>query len=184
MIPATGFCIHLKRQRQEKRKGEPNSRTIGTYRCYWNAEEIPDLTGQIVERGGPGDNTTAIGNEFDRRIKAGLYPLAIQNGTKYKTIGYADSEDPKAIPRPGILVAQTEERVAILLHPAQNYFWSVGCLNPASGLTNADSQINYKDSRMRIIAIIEAIKERIAPKSKKGGTPLPKVVLLIEGEPT
>lgn len=178
-VPSTGFCIHLKRIRQETRATAGFSRTVGDYQCYWNGTKINGLAGQIVERGGPGDNTTAIGNNRDRRIRAGTYPLAIQDGTNYKTYGYTNDEN---IPKPGLLLKRTEERTAILLHPGKNYISSIGCLNPASGLTDARSQINFQNSRSQVIAIIDAMQTKMGAGFPKAGT-IPDAVILIEGEP-
>ncbi len=178
-IPATGFCIHLQRIRQEKRASAGFARTVGEYQCYWNGTVVGGLAGQIVERGGPGDNTTAVGDNRDLRIREGTYPLAIQAGTNYKTYGYSDDE---SIPKPGLLLKKTQERTAILLHPGKNYISSIGCLNPASGLTNANSQINFADSRRQVIAIIDAMEARMGDDFPKSGT-IPDAVILIEGEP-
>lgn len=183
-IPATGFCIHLVRKRQEKRAGM-TPRTVGEYQCYWNGQALKEVSGQMVECGGPGDNTTAIGNKYDRRIAAGSYSLIIHDGEKYQTYGYSSGTLTSDGPKPGLLLGRTGERSAILIHPAQNYRWSVGCINPSSGLKNADSQINYKDSRMRVIAIIEAMKSCLGKKfPTKAGTTIPDTVMLIEKEPS
>ncbi|TLD71711.1 hypothetical protein FEM03_06115 [Phragmitibacter flavus] len=178
-IAAQGFCIHLKRIRQEKRSGIAYARTIGEYTCYWNGVAIKNLRGQIVERGGPGDNTTAIGDNQDRRIAAGTYTLAIQDGTNYKTYGYTSGKDR---PRPGLLLQKTEERTAILIHPGENYLSSIGCLNPTDGLKDANSKINFTDSRQRVIDIIEAMKAKLGTRFPKSGR-ISDAVILIEGEP-
>ncbi len=178
-IPTTGFCIHLQRIRQEIRAAAGFARTVGEYQCYWNGTKIGALTGQIVERGGPGDNTTAIGNNRDRRIREGTYPLAIQDGTNYKTYGYTKNE---SIPKPGLLLKGTDERTAILLHPGKNYISSIGCLNPATGLTNASSQIDFADSRRQVIAIINAMQTKMGAKFPRSGT-IPEATILIQGEP-
>ena len=183
-VPAKGFCIHLRRQRQEKRSGRPHARTVGDYQCYWNGQAIAGLSGQLVERQGPGSNTDAVGNAKDLRIAAGSYPLAVHDGTKYQTFGYKTSQSHSATPKPGLLLKKTGERDAILIHPGMDYVWSVGCLNPASNLTDAASGINFADSRRQVITIIEAMQARMGntfPKS--GGAPIPDAVILIEGEP-
>jgi hypothetical protein len=138
----------------------------------------------MVERGGPGDNTTAVGNLQDLRIAAGTYPLALHIGTKYKTNGYSPSLSHTALPRPGLLLKQTGERTAILIHPGMDYVWSVGCLNPASGLVNAKSSISFTDSRARVISIIDELKNRIGPGfPSAAGKTIPGAIVVIEGEP-
>lgn len=183
-IPKSGFVIHLRRIRQEKRASKAYPRTVGEYACFWNGKAIPGLEGQIVERGGPGDNTDAVGNKRDLRIAQGTYRLAVHRGTKYATRGYSTSSSHTALQRPGILLKDTGERDAILIHPGMDYVWSVGCLNPGSGLTSTKSAVNFSDSRKRVIAIIDALKEKIGgdfPNS--GGAPIPGAVIVIEGEP-
>lgn len=183
-VPTSGFCIYLRRVRQEQRASMSFSRTVGEYQCYWNGAPLQGLAGQIVERGGPGDNTDEIGDLRDRRIVAASYPVAIQNGTKYKTYHY-DSQDktPTGRPKPGLLVEKTDEREAILIHPGNGYLSSIGCLNPATALKNANSNIDFSDSRSRVIAIIEAMKSAMGDKFPKSGR-IPDTTILIEGEPT
>lgn len=180
-VPATGFCIYLQRIRQEQRAGAAFPRTVGNYQCYWNGAAIAGLTGQIVERGGPGNNTTAIGDNRNLRIRKGAYPLAIQDGNHYKTYRY--NTDGTAPPKPGVLLEETEERSAILLHPGKDYLSSVGCLNPASGLSDADSRINFDDSRRQVIAIIDAMAAKAGAKFPRSGR-IPDAVIVIIGEPT
>jgi hypothetical protein len=179
-VPTTGFCIRLVRKREEKRPSKPYPRTVGEYECFWDGVAIPALRGQMVERGGPGDNTTAIGNNRDLRIRQGVYRLMIHNGTKYKTYGYAANGD--GSPKPGLLLNEddTGERSAILIHPGADYVSSIGCLNPATGLTNASSAIDFSDSRKRVIAIIEGIKAKMGGAFPKSGM-IPDAVILIEG---
>lgn len=182
-IPAKGFCIHLKRVRQERRSSKPFSRTIGDYQCFWNGAAIDALKGQLVERGGPGDNTTELGNNRDLRILEGTYPLAVQDGLKYKTHSFDRQNTGKSgTPKPGLLVEETDERTAILIHPGSDYLSSVGCLNPASGLTDSNSKIDFADSRERTIAIIEAMKAKIGAKFPRSRA-IPDAVMIIEGEP-
>lgn len=182
-IPDTGFCIHLVRRREEQRQGW-KPRTVGDYKCYWNGKVLDGLSGQMVECGGPGDNTTAIGNKHDRRIAAGTYSLIIHDGGKYKTYGYTDSELATKGPKPGLLLGGTNQRSYILIHPGQNYRWSVGCINPASGLKNADSNINYKDSRKQVINLIESMKKHLGKDfPTKAGKTIPNATIIIEKEP-
>ncbi|HEV7252449.1 MAG TPA: hypothetical protein VGN97_05035 [Mesorhizobium sp.] len=183
-IPAKGFCIYLQRKREEKRTTRKYGRTVGEYRCYWDGQTIAGLSGQLVERQGPGDNTDAVGNAKDLRIAAGTYPLAVHDGAKYQTLNYASSGSPSAKPKPGLLVKGTGERDYILVHPGMDYVWAVGCLNPASGLADANSKISYSDSRQQVIALIDAMKARLGGQfPKKAGATIPGAVIVITGEP-
>jgi len=183
-IPEVGYCISIKRELTERRESKNFSRTIGEYQCYWNGAPLPSLNGQIVERQGPGNNTKAIGDAQDLRIAAGTYGLAIHYGKKYRTTGYSESTEYSEIPRPGLLLLGTQERTYILLHPAQDYVASVGCLNTASGLLDANSSISYKDSRARVIAIIDSMKELIGHSFPvNDGSSIPGAIIVISGEP-
>ena len=176
-IPQTGFCIHLKRDRQEQVRGRV--RTVGDYECYWNGSRLRDLSGQILEPGGPGDNTSSVGGNYDRRVEAGIYPLFIQNGTRYKTYDYSDDG---SRPNPGLLLGSTEERVAILIHPGSGFLSSEGCLNPASGNRGPASAINFAGSREKVIEFIEVMKEKLGARFPASGR-IPGAVIVIEGEP-
>jgi len=180
-MPSEGFCIRVRRLRQEEREEMGYSRTVAEYRCYWDGAPIHDLDGQMIERGGPGDNS-GVGVAEHRRIAEGTYPLAIHGGTKYKTYGYAAGGSPL----PGLALLDTGERSYILIHPAHHqhgYVSSIGCLNPAVGLTNAASKIHLTDSRNRAIAIIEGLKAKLGREFPRGG-PIPGAVVVIEGEPS
>jgi hypothetical protein len=183
-LPKSRFVMVVSRTRVERRAGRRYARTVGTYNCYWDGVALPLVSGQVVERDGPGDNTTAIGDAQDRRIAAGEYPLAIQAGPKYRTSGYSSGISHTAIPRPGLLLTGTGQRTAILIHPARDYLWSVGCLNLASGLTDASSPIHFGDSRARVVAVIDAIRARLNGRfPTAAGATIPDAVTLIEGEP-
>jgi len=182
-IPSDGFCIHIKRLRQEKRTLANHARTVADYQCFWNGAAIDELKGQIVERGGPGDNSTEIGDNRDLRIRQGAYRLAIHNGGNYKTYGYKENGTTyEEKPKPALLLMDTDERSAILIHPGEDYVRSIGCLNPASGLTNADSAINFINSRTQVINIIKALKLKMGTNLPKSGV-IPDATVLIEGEP-
>ncbi len=181
-VPATGFCIHLRRIRQQKRARVTHARTIGEYQCWWNGTLLPGLAGQMVERNGPGDNS-ASGVKNHRRICEGTYRLRIHAGERYMTYGYAG----EGFPMPGLLLdeSDTSVRSAILIHPCHHdhgYLSSIGCLNPASGLTTAASKIKLPDSRARVIALIEAMKSKLGSAFPRKGL-IPGAVIVIEGEP-
>jgi hypothetical protein len=180
-IPATGFCLYLRRVREEQRDGFNFARTVGEYQCYWNGEPIADLAGQMAERNGPGDNT-ASGVKNHRRIEEGAYPLAVHDGGRYKTFHYAKSGEPL----PGLAVRKTNQRTDILIHPCHHdhgYVSSIGCINPAVGLEDADSKIDLADSRGRVIAIIDRMKEKYGADFPDEEATIPDALLVIEGEP-
>jgi hypothetical protein len=143
------------------------------------------MRGQIVECGGPGDNTDEVGDAQDRRVVAGVYPLAVHAGAKYRTFGYTASEETRAKPRPALLLTDTDEREAILIHPSSGYLWSVGCLNPCSALVDATSNIDYRDSRRRVIAIVDSVVALLGQRMHKTpGRRIPDACIFIDGEPT
>jgi hypothetical protein len=156
---------------------------VGEYQCYWDGAPVEELKGLMVERGGPGDNTTEVGDNRDLRIKAGAYRLAIHSGGRYRTYGYNEQEPAyERHPNPGLLLMDTDERTWILIHPGEDYVKSIGCLNPASTLADADSAVAFADSRGRVIAIIEGIRSRLGSKFPKSGA-IPGATIFIEGEP-
>ncbi len=181
-IPAKGFCILIQRIREEKRSPDFSfARTVSDYQCYWNGEAVHDLGGQIVERNGPSDNTST-GISGHRRIEAGQYRLSIHAGESYKTYNYAK----EGSPLPGLLLMDTGKRSWILIHPCHHdhgYISSIGCLNPAAGLKDASSRINLKDSRARVIAMIEGMKAKMGGAFPKEGA-IPGATVLITGEPS
>jgi hypothetical protein len=76
----------------------------------------------------------------------------------------------------------TRERKYVLIHPGEDYVKSVGCLNPATGLMNADSAIGFADSRKRVIDMIEAMKSRLGSGFPNSGV-IRDACIVIEGEP-
>lgn len=181
--PDTGFCVHVRRLRVEQR---PNHvpRTVGEYQCLWWGQPIAGLSGQMVECGGPGDNTDEIGDELDRRVTAGSYPLAVHASFKYRTFGYTANIDTKAKPRPALRLDSTHEREGILIHPSSGYIWSTGCLNPCSGLQHPGSNIDYRDSRSRVIAIIDGLAACLGARMpRRPDAAIPEAHVWIEGEP-
>jgi murein DD-endopeptidase MepM/ murein hydrolase activator NlpD len=175
-VITTGFCIVLKRTEQQSRG--VSKRTVGTYACYWNGEAIPDLSGQMAECPGPGNNTAAKGGKYDLRIKAGTYRIANHLGSKYRT----DYE--KGQRRPGLWVADTDERSAILIHPGNGFLSSVGCINPTTNLAKGSEDIDYADSTKRVIAIIKAMRDRLPAWRNEYAAVIPDAFLVIQGEPT
>jgi hypothetical protein len=182
MIPPTGFCISLQRIRQEKRTTKAYPRTVGNYTCYWNGTVLAGLNGQIVERGGPGDNSATVGRSKHLRIREGAYPLSTHDGEGYRTSGYSSG---RRKPKPGILLQDTGDRSAIIIHPGEDYLWSIGCLNPGFNLHDANSSVEFNDSRDRVIAIIEAMKAKMGARfPRRGDATIPDAIIVIQGEPT
>ena len=115
-----------------------------------------------------------------RCVEPGIYPLSTQDGDKYCTLGYTSNTNPAALRRPALLLRNTNKRVGILLHPARNFLWSVGCINPAKALKTAASDIDFIDSRTRIIAIIDDLKSYLGPAfPNKNGRPVPNATIVI-----
>ena len=179
-IPDQGFCIYLKRIRQEKRAGIGFARTIGNYTCYFSGEAVAGLTGQMVEAGGPGNNSS---KGKDCRVKQGTYPLATHIGPRYRTFGWQELH---LLPALELDMGKTSPRTGILIHPchdsADHYLSSIGCLNPASGLVDANSDVDLEDSLNRTLALIGEIQKAYSKLPKEGD--IPNAMIIIEGEPS
>lgn len=179
-ITGNGWEFHI--IRKEEQKAGDKYRTVGNYQIYHNgvAQTGPGMKGMVAERGGPGDNQEA---ENKRRIEQGLYTLYTQSGTKYVTIGYKESDSFTAIPRPGIELGNTGNRTEILIHPGRGFLSSVGCINPCTNLPNAGEPIDFIPSRLRVIAIINDMKNFIAGFPTSNGKKIPNAFVVIDGEP-
>jgi hypothetical protein len=180
-----GYVLCIDRIRMEKRQNMNYPRTVGVYQAYFNGEKIPEISGMVCERQGPGDNGV-IGQNQHQRIKAGAYPLFTHAGAsgKFCTIGYTKSPAIGATPRPALRVGNTGRREGILVHPAQGYLWSIGCLNLTSPLKAAQDNIDYVDSRSRIIALIDNISKLLGDQFPHGNDEETKAVLLIRDHDT
>jgi len=114
------------------------------------------------------------------RIKQGTYPLAVHVGPSYRTFKWKENHVLPALGLEG-----TDPRDGILIHPchddAHHYLSSIGCINPASGLTTAESGVDLQDSLDRTLAIIGAIQNAYNTLPKEGT--IPNAVIIIEGEP-
>jgi len=167
--------LRIKRLEEQARSGR--RRTVGTYQVFHDGAAVTGLGGFTAETRGPGDNKTT-GNM--RCVEPGIYPLSTQDGDKYCTLGYTSNTNPAALRRPALLLRNTNKRVGILLHPARNFLWSVGCINPAKALKTAASDIDFIDSRTRIIAIIDDLKSYLGPAfPNKNGRPVPNATIVI-----
>jgi hypothetical protein len=154
----------VQRVRQERREGEGFSRTIGTYHVMHNGVPVPGLSGTTVERQGPGDNGD-VGKAEHRCIAAGSYPISSHSTVKYKTVGYRRSGQH---PRPALEIGNTGKREGILIHPADGYASTIGCINLASGLTDADADIDFTDSLRRVIDVIDDLARFCGGSLPKG----------------
>ncbi|MCX5516121.1 hypothetical protein [Kaistia algarum] len=156
-------------------------RTIGDYQVYHEGVAQASLTGTAVETKGPGDNKVR-GN--GRRIEAGTYPLATQDGARYVTIGYIVSTDPDQTPKPGLELLSTGNRTEILVHPGHGFLASVGCINLTAKLTSGRSDIPFVDSRDRVIAAIQDLRAYSRSSFPHyNGHPIANASVVIDGEP-
>ena len=153
-VAAGRWTLEVHRLRQEFREGEGFQRTVGAYRVLRNGAPQPGLAGSTVERQGPSDNS-ASGVKFHRRLLAGTYPLGPQATEKYCTTGYATNGDH---PRPALAVGDTGARTGILVHPADGYGSTIGCINLSRPLNDARSDLYLSDSVTRVQAVIEDLR--------------------------
>lgn len=125
-IQSTGWEVHFIRTGLQTKPGSTKIRTVGNYQIFHDgvAQVGTDMFGMFAETRGTGDNTKTGKNK--RRIEEGIYPLFTQNGTKYKTFGYKNSNMTNVLPRTGIELMETGVRTEILIHPASNFLWSIG----------------------------------------------------------
>ncbi len=177
-IPSTGFVIHVKRLRTEKRGSGSGTRyrTVGEYACYFNGSRLtaPDLSGATVEPRGPGDNSST-GRTYGRCIEPGKYQLGTHDGTKYDTFGYKKN----ARPRPGIYVHDTQDRTAILIHMGSGFKASVGCINITGSIVGPHDDIGPNTSFARMEAFINAMKSRVPGFPSSGARRLQDAWLVI-----
>jgi hypothetical protein len=181
-MPVSGKGWELLVQRQLVQRREGRARTCGAYRLFLDGVAT-GLAGMMCESIGPGDNRVA-GN--GRRLEAGLYPLSTHFGRRYATTGYSTDALSGSEPMPGLLLTETGNRTAIVLHPAHPpnlYLTSVGCLNPTRPLA-PEADIDFFDSRARVLALIESLRA-FAPAAfaEPRTTPTPGAWVVIEGEP-
>jgi N-acetylmuramoyl-L-alanine amidase len=147
----SAWTFLVQRLREERREGEGFNRTIGSYQVLHNGVPVPGLSGATVERQGPGDNGE-IGHAEHRCIAAGDYPINSHATAKYKTVGYKTSG---RRPRPALEIGDTDKRSGILIHPADGYASTIGCINLASQLNDADADIEFSDSFRRVVDVID-----------------------------
>src|SRR5262249_5755630 len=66
------------------------NRTYGAYQVYRDGQPIADLSGNVCECTGPGENSVG---QTSKRIEEGRYPLWTQFGIRYHTVGYSTNMD-------------------------------------------------------------------------------------------
>lgn len=180
-ISGQGWEILIRRQTTQKRASDGKVRTIGTYQVFHDGQPVAGLSGVTAESRGPGDNSVP---KNGKRIAPGTYPLWTQDGSKYDTIGYDQSESTGVRPKPGIELKDTGARSEILIHPGQGFLASVGCINLAMSLPHAREPISYKGSRKRVIALIDDMRQFLGSSfPTRNSTRIPRASAVVEGEP-
>jgi hypothetical protein len=169
----------IRRTTTQRRASDGKVRTVGTYQVFHDGVPVPSLAGMTAESAGPGSNSVKR-----RRIAAGTYPLATQNGGRYATIGYTRNANPAALRRPGVELTGTAPRSEILIHPGIGFLASTGCINLCTSLPDAGEPISFPGSRQRVIAMIDDMKTFLgASFPARDGRPIPNARAVIEGEP-
>jgi hypothetical protein len=168
--------LRITRSGEQVRNGK--KRTVGKYAVFHDGVKVSGLEGATAETRGPGANAPAGNN---RCIEAGTYNLHTQGGTKYATHGYTANVNPAALKRPALLLLPTNQRVGILIHPARGFLWSVGCINPGKSLANANSDIDFLDSRKRVIALIDDLSSFLGSDfPRQNGKKIPNAKVVVQ----
>lgn len=186
---ATGIVLQIRRLRAEKRRGK-GERTVSTYQLFVDGHRVDGLGGMLLEPRGPGDNSST-GMQLHTRIREGTYSLLTHAGsrkvggvTKFKTIGFTDSETVGAPPMPSIRLGNTKSRTGILIHPGDGYLWSIGCLNPTKPLADASGNMIFTDSRKRVIDLLGALRSALGDRFPTGNNEMIRnATLEVIGEP-
>ena len=185
-ITGSGWELLIERTRQHKRASQSYARTVGTYQVFHNGDPVAGLSGMLAERQGPGDNSQT-GVDEHRRIAAGTYELSTHDGSsndRYKTIGYSQETSLSALPRPCFRFLGTGSRTGILLHPGAGYLYSIGCFNPGTTLNAAGDNLQWGDSRRRVIALLDDMKLFLGNQFPTANNRrIPNARAIVEGEP-
>lgn len=173
-LPKERWLLHIKRK--ERQYLGNRERVVGTYKVLHDGKATK-ISGVTAESPWPGDNST-MGN--CRCVETGTYPLATQDGERYKTLKYIDG-DLSDYPQPGIELLETGNRKEILIHPGAGFIKSVGCINLAESLPNGYEKMNWAGSRKQVIELIEDMKKFLGKDfPKKDGKPIPGAYVVIE----
>jgi hypothetical protein len=159
-------------------------RTVGSYQAFFNGKALPGIIGFCAERQGPGDNSDS-GVANHRRLKAGTYPLFTHEGmnARYKTIGYAKPPALGQRPWPCLGVEDTGARAGVLIHCAAGYLMSIGCINLASNIQNASTNLDFTDSWRHVVQLIDSVHDTVGNFPANNNVPIPQCTLVIRGEP-
>lgn len=178
-ITGNGWEILIQRKTTQARSSDGKVRTVGSYQVFNDGVAVPSLAGTTAESRGPGSN-----HAKGRRIAAGVYPFATQDGGKYATIDYNPNANQSALRRPGIELRNTGDRSEILIHPGIGFLASIGCINLCKILPDASEAISFGGSRTRVIAVIDNMRAFLGVGfPTKDGRPIPHAFAVIEGEP-
>jgi hypothetical protein len=178
-IAGSGWEFFIARAREDRR--DDKRRTVGNYQVYRDGEPVDGLSGMCAESPGPGDNSHP-GN--GRCVEKGRYPLLTQDGEHFKTIDYSPIADPAVDPQPGMLLGDTGHRVAILIHPGFDFLYSIGCINLAESLPDADADMDFFDSRPRVIAAIDDLRDYLGEAfPERNGQSIPNASVVIDDAP-
>lgn len=182
-IQGSGWELHIVRKAEQRRASDGKRRTVGDYQVFHDGvrQTGAGLSGMVAETRGPGANRP-VGN--NRRVEEGRYPLFTQDGTRYVTIGFAQSGNAAASPKPGLELKECDQRLEILIHPGRGFLSSIGCINPCTSLPNAEEPIDYVPSRRRVIALIEDLRAFAgAGFPTRNGKRIPNAFVVVDGEP-
>jgi hypothetical protein len=176
--------LRVKRLGLQSRPGE-RVRTYGAYDVFIGGDAVPGLSGHVCECTGRGDNTVH-GKNHHLRIEEGRYALSTQFGPLYRSAGFTNDT---THPLPGFLLLGTEVRTGILVHPGHPptlYLSSIGCFNPTNPL-RADQDMDFTDSRKRVIALIDSLKMQdpaaFAHDRIGHDTAIQNAFMAVDGEP-
>ena len=88
-ITSQGWEMHIVRESEQRRASDGRRRTVGKYQVFHDgvAQTGAAMKGTVAKSRGPGANKPA---KNGKRVEEGRYPLATQDGTKYKTFNYKD----------------------------------------------------------------------------------------------
>ena len=175
-ITGRGWEILISRTATQRRASDGKVRTVGTYQVFHAGVPVPGLAGMTAESAGPGSNSVKR-----RRIAAGTYPLATQNGGRFATINY--NRNPAKLRRPGVELLNTGTRSEILIHPGRGFLSSIGCINLCTSLPKAGEPISFPGSWKRVIAMIDDMTAFLAGFPARDGLPIPNAFAVIEGDP-
>jgi len=168
--------LRITRTGEQTRSGK--RRTVSRYQVFHDGNAVSGLKGAIAETKGPGANAPRGNN---RCVEPGTYNLHIQRGRRYVTINYTSNVNQTALPRPGLLLLPTGQRVGILIHPGRGFLSSIGCFNPTDSLASASSDIDFLDSRKRVIALIDDLKNFLGNSfPTQAGVKIPRAKVVIQ----